>query len=139
MKIVSAMGLDIKQFYTTCVSYSRSCRIKGGADEWIASNKWKYANGGNDYLADKIGELETTVYVDPDATNNFEDFSAYSFNKDKREVMKYKSMFLPKMTKNPLGMTLRESSTGLENAIKSDIIYPPYYHEYAEFDRLEFT
>jgi len=36
-------------------------------------------------------------------------------------------------------MTMRHSAKNLEDKLKQDIIYPPYYHDYAEFERLEVT
>ena len=53
--------------------------------------------------------------------------------------MKYASDFLPKMSAQALGMTMRHSGKDFENKIRSDITYPEYYHEFGEFDRLEFT
>ena len=133
------LGLTIKKFYTECVSYSRACYIEGGAKEWAAIQKWKYENQGQEYLANKIMDTNVFVYVDPDATNNHEDFSGFSFKPDTKELMSYRSEFLKQMSKNPVGMTLRHAATELENKLASDMIYPPYYHEYGEFDRMEFT
>ena len=85
------MGLEIKGFYTVCVSYSRACKIEGGSKEWPAIQKWRYSKDGYDYLAQKIADLQALVYVDADATNNHEDFSGYSFKKENQEIMSYKS------------------------------------------------
>jgi hypothetical protein len=43
------------------------------------------------------------------------------------------------MSKKPVGMTMRHSGSELESRIRTDIIFPKYYHEYGEFDRLEMT
>ena len=51
LKVVKAMGLEIKGFYTVCVSYSRACKIEGGSKEWPAIQKWRYSKDGYDYLA----------------------------------------------------------------------------------------
>lgn len=133
------MGLTLKFFYTNCVSYSRACRIEGGAKEWNAIINWRYAKDGYQYLANKVGDTQVTVFVDPDATNNHEDFSGFSFKDSQSKVMSYKSEFLPQMTSHAVGMTMRYGGKELEDKLKSDIIYPAYYHEYGEFDRLEVT
>ena len=46
---------------------------------------------------------------------------------------------MPQMTKKPVGMTMRTSGQELQETIGNDIIYPKFYHEYGEFDRLEVT
>ena len=68
-----------------------------------------------------------------------ENFSGYSFKSDTVEVMNFVDEFLPNMSKNAVGMTMRDTTTTLQRDIESDIIYPEFYHGYAEFDHLEFT
>ena len=53
--------------------------------------------------------------------------------------MSFASGFLKSMSKNAVGMTLRETSNELQRRLESDIIYPEFYHEYGEFEGLEFT
>ena len=53
--------------------------------------------------------------------------------------MKFHSEFLDKMSENAVGMTMRDSSTGLADVLSGDFLYPEFYHEYGEFDSLEFT
>ena len=43
------------------------------------------------------------------------------------------------MTSNAVGMTMRDSSTGMKDLISDDLIYPEFYHHYGEFDSLEVT
>lgn len=47
--------------------------------------------------------------------------------------------FLPQMSQNAVGMTMRDSSETLRRDIEKDIIYPEFYHDYATFDHLEVT
>lgn len=41
------------------------------------------------------------------------------------------------MDQHPVGMTLRDSSETLQKGISQDILYPEFYHEFAEFDKVE--
>jgi len=113
------------------------------AKSWPAYQKWRYDFGGAEgykYLQNKIGKnRETTVYVDSDATNDVENFSGYSFKPDTVEVMKFNEAFLPNMSKNAVGMTMRDKTISLQKDLETDIVYPEFYHGYAEFDSLEFT
>ena len=43
------------------------------------------------------------------------------------------------MSQNAVGMTLRDQGISLQKLLETDIIYPEFYHEYGEFDSLEFT
>lgn len=43
------------------------------------------------------------------------------------------------MTNKPVGFTMRDSSISLRKKIESDIMYPEFYHEYAQFESLELT
>ncbi len=129
----------MKTFYTTCVSYSRTCKITDVAKSWPAFNKWRYQKDGYKYLAKTLGDINTSVYVDDEATNDEENFSGFSFKPDTVEVMTFGSEFLGKMTSNAVGMTMRDSNTNLLKKLEKDIIYPEFYHEYGEFDSFEFT
>ena len=53
--------------------------------------------------------------------------------------MAFDSGFLPKMSQNAVGMTMRDKSQALRKKLEADIIYPEFYHEYGEFEHLEFT
>jgi len=53
--------------------------------------------------------------------------------------MKFGSEFLPKMSQNAVGMTMRDSSEALLKKLEADFIYPEFYHEYGEFVGMEFT
>ena len=137
------IGTTLKQFYTECVSYSRACMLQDAAKSWPAYQKWRFETSGVEgykYLQNKIGKnRETTVFVDHDATNDVENFSGYSFKPDTVEVMKFNEAFLPNMSKNAVGMTMRDKSSSLRKDLETDIVYPEFYHEFGEFDSLEFT
>ena len=139
LKVLNSVGTNLKTFYTNCVSYSRTCKITDVAQSWPAYEKWRYEKNGYSYLQKKIGSMETTVYVDDEATNDQENFSGYSFKPDTTEVMNFKDEFLRKMSTNAVGMTLRDKNQDLRKILEQDIIYPEFYHEYGEFDHLEFT
>ena len=138
LKTLEAVGLNLKKFYTQCVSYSRTCKLKDVAKTWPALEKWRYQKDGYKYLAKKIGGHSTTVYVDEDATNEEDNFSAFSFKTDSVEIMKF-TEFLGKMASNAVGMTMRDSTTSLMHQLESDIVAPEFYHEYGEFENLEVT
>ena len=53
--------------------------------------------------------------------------------------MAFDSQFLPAMSQNAVGMTMRDRSTKLTDILSADIIYPEFYHEYGEFEHMEFT
>ena len=53
--------------------------------------------------------------------------------------MAFDSQFLPAMSQNAVGMTMRDRSTNLTEKLSADIIYPEFYHEYGEFEHMEFT
>ena len=139
LKTLNSVGLNLKNFYTQCVSYSRTCKLTEVAKSWPAFKNWRYEANGYGYLAKKLGDIEASVYVDAEATNDEENFSGCSFKADTVEVMGFAPEFLSKMTENAVGMTMRESGTLFEQKLKSDIIYPEFYHEYGEFDSMEFT
>lgn len=139
LKTVPGVGLKFKYFYTNCVTYSRACKLSDVAKSWPAHHKWRYEKDGYEYLAKKLGDRTTSVYVDEEATNDEENFSSFSFKPDSVEIMKFGSEFLAKMTDNAVGMTMRDSSTGIAEVLKNDFIYPEFYHEYGEFDSMEVT
>ena len=70
LKVINAVGLNLKTFYTSCVSYSRTCKITDVAKSWPALQKWPYEKNAYQYLKSKIGHLETTIFVDEEATND---------------------------------------------------------------------
>ena len=43
------------------------------------------------------------------------------------------------MTKNPIGVTLREESKEFEEKIQDDIVRPEYYDNVGTFEGIEFT
>ena len=53
--------------------------------------------------------------------------------------MSFGSEFLPKMSQNAVGMTMRDTTKGFRQKLEEDIIYPEFYHEYGEFVSMEFT
>lgn len=53
--------------------------------------------------------------------------------------MNFADEFLGKMSSNAVGMTMRDQNSSLRKELESDIIFPEFYHEYGEFDHLEFT
>lgn len=86
-----------------------------------------------------MGDRKTTVFVDIDATRDMENFSGFSFKNSEVEQMRLVKDFLPQMSQNAVGMTMRDSSDTLRRDIEKDIIYPEFYHDYATFDHLEVT
>ena len=120
------------------MSYSRTCKLKDVAKSWPAISKWRYQSDGYKYLAKKIGKHNSKVFVDADATNDEDNFSGFSFKPDSVEYMTFNE-FLSKMSSNAVGMTMRDTTTSLAQSIEQDIVYPEFYHEYGEFDSLEFT
>lgn len=135
--------MNMKEFYTQCVSQSRACTIPSLAQSWPAYENWRYerrtGKEGYEYLRNKIGKVKTNVYVDEDATNDEENFSSFSFKPDTVGRMGFSNEFLPQMSKNPVGMSMRDNSDALRKAIEDDIVYPEFYHEYGEFLGLELT
>ena len=112
LKQLEAVGLNLKKFYTQCVSYSRTCKLKDVAKTWPALSKWRYQTDGYKYLAKKIGKHNSKVFVDEDATNDEDNFSGFSFKPDSVEYMQF-TEFLSKMSSNAVGMTMRDTTTNL--------------------------
>ena len=50
LKSLSAIGLNLKTFYTQCVSYSRTCKLTEVAKAWPAFSKWRYETNAYMYL-----------------------------------------------------------------------------------------
>ena len=59
-----------------------------------------------------------------------------SFVTDEVPKMPYPE-FLKAMKDKPTGFTLRDSSSCVEKVLEKDIIYPEFYHPYAEFEAFE--
>ena len=69
LKTLQAVGTNMKTFYTHCVSYSRACKLNDVAKAWPAYKHWRYesttrGNRGYQYLLDKLGNRDATVFVD---------------------------------------------------------------------------
>jgi len=65
--------------------------LRDVAKYWPAFKKWRYEEDAYKYLAKKIGDRNTSVFVDDEATNDEENFSGFSFKPDSVEVMKFSS------------------------------------------------
>ena len=52
--------------------------------------------------------------------------------------MDYKK-FMAEMTNNPTGLTARTSSDCVKKELEEEVVYPKFYHDFGEFERLEFT
>ena len=137
--MLKGVGTDLKSFYSNCVSYSRACKLTDVAKTWPAFAKWRYETNAYQYLKSKAGDAQATVFVDDEVTNDQENFSGYSFRDDSIEVMSFGQSFLPKMSQNAVGMTMRDSSASMKKILEPDIIYPEFYHEYGEFVNMEVT
>ena len=139
LKSLQSVGTNLKTFYTQCVSYSRTCKLAGVAKSWPAFSSWSYSTDGYAHLKQQLDGAQVNVYVDEDATNDAESFSAYSFNADGVEVMEFGTEFLRKMSADAVGMTMRTQDEEILKRIEKDIIYPEFYHEYGEFMHMEMT
>jgi len=61
----------------------------------------------------------------------------YSFDKDDLKLMKFRHEFLPLMSKQAVGATMNARSHVLRDRLKQDIIYPAFYHDYADLIGVE--
>ena len=52
--------------------------------------------------------------------------------------MDYKK-FMAEMTNKPTGLTTRTSSYSVMKDLEKELEYPKFYHDFGEFERLEFT
>ena len=57
IKEMASVGLSLKDFYTKCVSYSRTCKLTEVAKSWPAFKKWRYESSGYSYLEDRLGDI----------------------------------------------------------------------------------
>ena len=67
-----------------------------------------------------------------------ESFLGYSFNSEDRTRMGY-SEYLEKMSKQAVGMTLRDSSGSLNAILNEDITFPEFYNDMANYMGMQLT
>ena len=108
------------------------------ANQWPASQNWPYKKDGYASLKKTLQNLEASVYIDPNATNDPKSLSSYSFTSDTMERMSYPE-FLQEMSKHETGMTARSKSHKVTKSMEKDIIFPEFYHEFAEFEDIQLT
>ena len=119
---------SLKTFYTQCVSYNRVCYLKDVVKSWPAFSKWPYESDGYRYIAGLLGSMETSVFIDEDATSSSEDFSSFSFKPETSVVKSFSPDFLQGMSEKALGMVMRDSTEQLQSKLANDIIYPEFYN-----------
>ena len=57
----------------------------------------------------------------------------YSFNEEDRVRMDYVKDFLPEMSHQAVGMTMRDTSAKLNVKLYDDISFPEFYHEIGDY------
>ena len=78
------------------------------------------------------------VFKDDDPYYDSENFTGFSFDYDDRVKMSY-SDYLPLMSKQAVGMTMRDSSARLNMLLKDDVKFPEFYHDSANFIGMQLT
>ena len=68
-------------------------------------------------MSNTLEEFLVTVYKDEDQLYDSENYSGYSFNAEDKTRMTYSNTFLPFMSKQAVGMTLRDSSAKLNELL----------------------
>ena len=107
------------------------------AKTWPAFTKWNYNKNAHKELIKKLTGTNVTVYYDEDPNIDTENFDGYSFDSTTLQEMKFTKDFLPLMSEQPVGMTLRDSSALVTQKISEDILFPEFYHEFSELDHVE--
>jgi hypothetical protein len=115
IKSITLAAIQPLEFYSNCVALNRPCFISGMARTWKAFNSWRYSSDGYAYLDSALKGYEFQVFEDDDPIVDSESFTGYSFDKNDKTRLEY-TKYLEKMSKQAVGMTLRDSS-GQLNAI----------------------
>jgi hypothetical protein len=108
------------------------------ARQWKAYNQWRYSRDGYKYLESALAGIQVSVYKDDDPVFDAESFSGYSFSIEDKTRMGY-SDYLAAMSKQAVGMTLRDSSGQLNAVLGEDIAFPEFYHDMANYMGMQFT
>jgi hypothetical protein len=102
------------------------------ARQWKAFNQWRYSKDGYAYLENALKSTEVQVFADDDPISDAESFTGYSFNQNDKTLFKYPE-YLRLMSKQAIGMTLRDSSVGLNEILSEEITFPEFYHDMANY------
>ena len=124
------------EFFSDCVRIGRPCHFVGMAKYWPASQKWKTANGGADYLKNKFGDSPLDTFIG--SANNEAIYAnrKYSFRNDYHQEMTY-SDFLSAHEKKPLETSMKLIGSAFSKILEEDIVKPTFFNV-SKLDHVEF-
>jgi len=123
-------AITSNQFMDECVRINKPCKFEGLAKFWPAVTSWKHSENGYAYLKQLLDDRQVEVFVSMEDAAGIVD----SFKNTTRTKMRY-SQFLEKASY--VGVTLRDSSDHIKEALVKEIVEPPFIADFNDFSSLE--